>query len=77
MIYLVYPGLSASHINIELGVLQKETEIKIYNSIGLVVDSKSTVQMKEIMDISNQPSGVYFIHIRRCAELEIHEIVKK
>lgn len=57
----VYPNPSSDYITIDLKNFNETDEIKIYNSMGLLVKE---VPIKEAITIhiSDLPSGLYFIH---------------
>jgi hypothetical protein len=58
-----YPNPVKNILNINLGELKENTEIKIYNAIGELVLTERLTAQKTLLNVYNLQSGIYFYHI--------------
>ena len=69
----LYPNPAGDHINIELS---REATITITYMTGKIAMVKENV-LKDIIDISRFPRGIYLMHIETSEGVSIHKIVKE
>jgi hypothetical protein len=59
--FSIYPNPGSGLFNIEVPPSIKNSVIEIYNSLGASVFKQSTSNQQNIIDLTNQSSGIYFI----------------
>lgn len=78
-------GKSNAHIKIYPSVIQQDLivesaselkEIQITNSVGQVVFSKKLKSLRESINLSSLPTGVYFVNIVNASEMFSQKIVR-
>lgn len=69
----VYPNPTTDIIHI---LLQESCFIQIYNSIGELVAENASSSIEHTVNLSNQPQGVYYIHIRNKEKHIVRQIIK-
>lgn len=70
----IYPNpsqniINVSHQNININ------KIEIYDNLGRKISSYNTFKKNAILDMSNQPRGIYFLRVYHEDGLEIHKII--
>lgn len=59
----IFPNPVTDIVNINLGTLKENTEIKIYNTFGKLVFTERLTTQNTILNVHNLQSGIYFYHI--------------
>jgi hypothetical protein len=59
----VYPNPTKDILNINVGTLKENTEVKIYNSLGELVLTESLTTQNSSLKTHNLLGGIYFYHI--------------
>lgn len=73
---LVYPNPFTSKFKVNLTIFYKEIEVKIYNISGILIDSKTMYNVKELDYNLNLAKGMYFLKVKAENEEEIFKISK-
>jgi uncharacterized delta-60 repeat protein len=60
---IIYPNPSNGYFNIKIDNLIGTENIEVYSVLGQKIYSKSIVENKSTIDVSNQPKGIYFYKI--------------
>jgi len=69
-----YPNPTSGIVTIESGV---SAEIVVMNAVGQVVLKESLHEGKQTLDLSENPSGIYLIHVRQNAKVQTIKVVKQ
>lgn len=69
----IYPNPASSNIYVETG--DNECDILIYNSLGQIVKTMSSVSGKVSVDVNDMNSGIYFIKIKGSSLNEVRNVV--
>ncbi len=69
----IYPNPANSNMYVKLG--DKECDILIYNSLGQIVNTKSSVSGKVSLDVHNMEAGIYFVRIKGTSIDEVRSVV--
>lgn len=62
--FVIFPNPSTDYITINVKDVHENEEVKIYNSIGLLVKNAFITIDNSQVDISDLPSGFYLIHLK-------------
>lgn len=62
--FTVYPNPANNFITVQLGFDSKQSEIKIYNTMGQLVTSEPVEKQNTTIDISKLSSGIYYLHLQ-------------
>ena len=57
----IYPNPATSLLNIQVISNQETVNIKVYNSLGRIVDDFNSTTKKVQIDLSNYPAGIYYV----------------
>ena len=60
---LIYPNPTNGFLNIELNNFEELAFIEVYNVMGKQVLSKTVSSNELLIDITNQPKGIYFVKV--------------
>jgi hypothetical protein len=74
---LVYPNPATDKITIELAEGQAPSQLSMMNLNGEEVLTRSLIKPKTQIDISNLPSGVYFVRLTNNNTVEVRMFVKE
>ncbi len=69
----IYPNPANSNMYVKLGY--KECDILIYNSLGQIFNTKSSVSGKVSLDVHNMEAGIYFVRIKGTSIDEVRSVV--
>ena len=70
----LYPNPSSGLFNLKLA---SDLNIEVYNNLGQVIVSQKMLSGDRTLDISEKPSGVYFLKVRDGNDVSTYKIVKK
>jgi hypothetical protein len=73
----IYPNPAIDKITVEILGITKESQLSIINSTGQELISQQTIGPKTIIDISNLPSGVYFVRLTNDKTVEVGKFIKQ
>jgi hypothetical protein len=73
---LVYPNPATDKITIEIAEGQAPSQLSIMNLNGEEVLTRSLIKPKTQIDISNLPSGIYFVRLTNVRTVEIGKFIK-
>jgi len=75
----IYPNPSYGKYNLKLRKIIPEGSFKIYNQYGQIILSRKISETNEcILDLSTQPSGIYYIEIKSGNEIiDTNKLLKK
>ena len=59
----VYPNPNAGNFRINFSENMRNAEIKIFNPVGCVILRQKITSSVQNIDLSNQPSGIYFVEL--------------
>ncbi len=74
---LIYPNPAIESFTIEFSTLQGEAGIEIENTLGQIVYSTKTNQLKITIDVSDLQSGIYFVRATTSKENSINKLIVK
>ncbi len=61
--YSIFPNPSTGVFNIQIENTDRAVAIEVYNTVGKLVTTARTSNKQAIVDLSEQPVGVYFVRI--------------
>ncbi len=74
--FAVYPNPFNDQLNISFE--SESSEVMVFNAIGEMVQRVNTIGKSKLeLDLSDQPSGIYFIKVRTGEEIQVRKIVKE
>jgi len=73
----IYPSPAKEKITIELPALSGNTRLSIINVNGVEFIRRPITEPKTKIDVSNLPTGVYFIRVQNDRTIEVGKIVKQ
>jgi hypothetical protein len=73
----IYPNPSHDFFNLTISSITKNTTIEIYDAIGSLIGKKKIIAAETIIDLSNQPNGIYFIKIISDNNISTQKIIKQ
>lgn len=59
----IFPVPTVDEVNVDFGTSNPEREIKVFNATGQMIDARRATGDRIRLDLSNQASGVYIVHI--------------
>jgi hypothetical protein len=75
--FSLYPNPATDKITIEIAEGQAPSQLSILNLNGEEVLTRSLIKPKTQIDISNLPSGVYFVRLTNDKTVEVEKVVKE
>lgn len=57
----IYPNPSTGTVNVDMEGIAEEVNIKVYNQMGVLCYETVTSEMNNVIDLSEQGKGIYFI----------------
>ncbi len=76
-IITIYPNPTAGEIHISLPDSADNYQVEIINALGQLIKSdKITNTINFMLDISNQPAGIYFVKIKSGSQTQVKQIIK-
>lgn len=72
----LYPNPASQFVTFDLG-FDTETEISVYNQVGMLVNKEKSFACQHTMNISGLQKGVYFISIRNTNHSSVHSLIVK
>jgi hypothetical protein len=75
----IYPNPTTNVVNIEISCFEKNSYYEIYDSNGLLINSKqidSNISILQI-DLSNYSNAIYFIKIYCGSDFETYKVIKE
>jgi gluconolactonase len=73
----LYPNPVKDKFTIELTALKEKTKLSIFNINGQEVMEQQITDIKTEIDVSNLPTGLYFLRLKNCNLIETGKIVKE
>ena len=73
----IYPNPTADYIIIETSEIPANSFLSIMNFCGQVLITRQIIESKTQIDISNLPSGVYFIRLAGDRNVTMGKFIKK
>jgi hypothetical protein len=73
----MYPNPSSTQITIETSVIPTHSTLSIMNISGQQLITRQITEPKTHVDISNLPSGVYFVRLTNDRTVEVGKIIKE
>ncbi len=73
----IYPNPATEIITVELSLTPTNSQLSIINLNGEEVLIRSLIKLKTQIDISNLPSGVYFVRLINDKTVEVGKFIKK
>ncbi len=74
----IYPNPSRGLFFIQLNnAFEKDTQIEVYNLIGLKVLETHTQDFKTQLDLREMTAGIYFVHVQNGKETLVTKIIKQ
>jgi len=70
---LVYPNPATTDLNIETS---HETQLFIINNLGQIILKKELTAGKNVIDLDDKPTGIYFVYLNYNSELKAIRIIK-
>ncbi len=74
---LVYPSPTEGRVFIEAGNYYKGFQVEVLDMIGKVIMRKNLSTNSELLDLSGQPDGLYFVKIIKGSKVSVFEVIKK
>ena len=71
--FAVFPNPSTGNFYVEGS---GKYSIRIFDSTGRLIISKEMLENRSLVDISNQPTGIYILQIMANAEMRTIKVVK-
>ena len=75
--FSVYPNPAADKITIETNALPTKSQLSIMNVDGQQLITRQITEPKTQLDISNLPSGVYFVRVQVDKTVQVGKIIKQ
>ena len=72
----LYPNPTNGLLTIELGGTFEDIEVSVTNDIGQVVISRKETGSKFSIDLINQSSGIYFLHLKSNDKMALFKVLK-
>jgi len=74
----IYPNPSNGLFTLKGNALNSKLQhVKVLNTIGAIVYSSKQIQLNQVVDIQNFPSGVYFIELQFNSGKEVYKVIKQ
>jgi len=76
---LLYPNPTDGQLIIEFDESSSETtgSIKVFNIEGRIIYAQTEFTQQNMIDLSNQENGIYFLHVQIDTDTKIYKIIKK
>ena len=71
----IFPNPNNGIFNINMEMQNELTTVLVLNSVGKVVRNKKLLDSKPVIDISDQPKGIYFVKISSENKVKVEKIV--
>ena len=72
----IYPNPATEKITVEISGTEKESTLTIVNIEGQELITRQITKPKTQIDISNLPSGIYFLRLTNDKTVEVVKFVK-
>lgn len=74
----VYPTVVVSEFFVEISeeLLNEKTQISVVNNLGQVIYNNTITSIKEELDASNFPAGIYYVRIHNEKGIGTKKIIK-
>ena len=74
----IYPNPSNGLFTLKGNALNSKLQhVKVLNTLGATVYSSQQIQLNQVVDIQNFPSGVYFIELQFNSGKEVYKVIKQ
>jgi len=74
----VYPNPTTGFLTIYLNAFSEETNISIYNVLGILINHKNVTSKKTIIDLQDEANGIYFVKVSENNKISfLSKIVKQ
>lgn len=72
----IFPNPFSNNFTINYEPISK-TRVEVFSLMGIKIANQSIVQKQTILDLSNQPNGVYFVKVTDGSKILVKKVVKQ
>jgi hypothetical protein len=76
---LLYPNPTDGQLVVELNASNSELtgSLKVFNIEGRLIYTQTEFSQQNLVDLSHQENGIYFLHIQLNSDTKIYKVIKK
>ncbi len=71
----VFPNPNNGQFSLTVDMISGNPKLEIYNTVGQLVYHSATINNKELINLSNQSAGMYFIYLKSDESVEIGKVL--